>query len=795
MLKNFLTVALRNYYRRKVYSIVNLTGLTLALTIAILAILFIRHEMSYDAWMPNQKNIYKVYRQWGNSGGTSYTPIPLAETLVNEFPEVQHATRIVEGENVLLTYDDKAFYAQKTVFTDSSLLKVLPLKLKYGNEKWALDLAHAVILSEQAAEKFFGDENPVGKSIRINSEIDLMISGVLAPPAGNTHLDVDIYFTAPEFFASTSWTGNNPATYVSLNPESDTELLETKMTDRLNQYIQKEITDLGISYEKFPNWKLQPMADIHLNQADVSGPLQGKGNISSMYVIALVALVILILASINYMNLATAQASQRAKEVGVRKVTGASSHSLVWQFLLEAMLQTLLTLPLAILLADLLLPSFEFIIGRELSFSLDILTDLIPYLLLTVLFLGLISGSYPAFFLSAYKPAEVLKGKVLRKNKGKMLQNALVITQFSGAMVAAILMFIIYQQVEHMQNKELGFQQDQVVVVPINTADGGKRIAALKHQLLQNSKIESISTSTALPGTAISDYGFDISGISDSKSVDILFTDTDLAQTLGLEMTEGRFFSKEFSADTVDAYVVNEAFLKEFDIKDPIGHQIKFSGDYNRPYGTIIGVVKDFHYQSLKHSISPLAFRATYRYTGQPYYASIKVSADDIGSTISVIEGFWKNIEPEHPFRYSFLDEDFSELYLEQQRLGKTLLYASLVAILVATLGLFGLASFLAEQRTKEIGIRKVLGARVSQIVYLLGKDFLIMICIAGVVATPIAFWLAQQWLSSFAYQTPLSLLPALIVIVSALMVTLLTVCSRGIYAAKVNPVNSLRNE
>lgn len=795
MLKNFLTVAFRNYYRRKIYALVNLTGLTLALTIAILSILFIRHELSYDTWIPDQQNIYKVYRQWENSGGTTFTPVPLAETLVNEFPEVQYATRIVEGENVLLTYDDKAFYAQKTVFTDSSLLNVLPLKLKYGNEKTALDLAHAAILSEQAAEKFFGKENPVGKSLRINNEIDLMITGVLASPAGNTHLDVDIYFTAPEFFTSTSWTGNNPATYITLFPESDTDVLEAKMTERLNQYMQKELTQLGISYEKFPVWKLQPMADIHLNQAGVSGPLQGVGNITSLYVIALVALVILILASINYMNLATAQASQRAKEVGVRKVTGASSHSLVWQFLLEAMLQTLVTLPLAILLADLLLPSFEFIMGRELSFSSGILMSMIPYLLLTILFLGLISGSYPAFFLSAYKPAEVLKGKILRKNRGKMLQNALVITQFSGAMVAAILMFIIYQQVEHMQNKELGFQQDQVVVVPINTAESGKKITSLKHQLLQNPKIESISTSTALPGTAISDYGFDISGVSDSKSVDILFTDTDLAQTLGLKMAEGRFFSKEFPADTVDAYVVNEAFVNEFGIKEPIGHQIKFSGDYNKPYGTIIGVVKDFHYQSLKHNISPLALRATYKYTGQPYYTSIKVNAEEIGSTLSVIEDYWKNIEPEHPFRYSFLDEDFSELYLEQQRLGRTLLYATVVAILIAILGLFGLASFLAEQRTKEIGIRKVLGARVSQIVYLLGKDFLVMICIAGIVATPIAFFLAQQWLSTFAYQTKLSLLPALIVIISALLVTLLTVCSRGIYAARVNPVKSLRSE
>lgn len=794
MLKNYFLVALRSFSKQKVYSLVNLTGIVIGMTVGILALLYIRHELSYERWIPNQENIYKVYRQTEKGSGNGYTPNPLAPMLPQAFPEIQHATRIVSGGPVLFSYGEKSLYVDKIIITDSSLLKVIPIPLQKGNPSTALGLPRSALITPELAYNFFGDEDPVGKVIRCNNNIDLQVTGVLGT-LGNTHLKADIYFTDPDSFASTSWTGNNPGTYISLHADTHIPSLEQKMTSALNKYVKKEINSIGISYEKFPDWRLQGLQDVHLNSANVSGENNSGGNIRNLYIIGLVALLVLVIASINYMNLATAQATQRAREVGVRKVTGATHRQLIVQFLAEATLQTVVALPLAILLADLILPAFEMIVGRNLELNWSVWLGLSGYLLALALMLGVLSGSYPAFFLAAYRPTEVLKGKWMRKEKGKVLRHGMVITQFTGAMVASIVMFFIYQQVRFMQNQELGFQPEQVMVVDINTPETVKKLAAMKPILLQHPGIQSIATSTTLPSTGLSDIGFEIGGIEDMKSVDVVFTEPDFAPTLGLQMAEGRFFSSDIASDSMNAYVVNEAFVRKFDLKDPIGHPIKIATALNQPYGTIIGVVKDFHFSSLAHSIEPVVFQATYRYTYQPYFVAIRFGTEDVQSTITAIEQFWKQIEPAHPIRYSFLDQDFAGLYGEQERLGKTLLYATVLTLLIAMLGLFGLASYMAEQRTKEIGVRKVLGASVWQIVILLGTDFLKLVFIAGFIAIPISFWLTNAWLNDFAYKTQMSVLPFLATLSFAMLVAILTVSSRAMRAALVNPVNSLRSE
>ena len=403
----------------------------------------------------------------------------------------------------------------KIVITDSSMLKVLPLPLQQGDSSTALTLPHSALITSALAYNFFGEEDPIGKTIRFNNDFDLQITGVLGE-LGNTHLKADIYFTDPAFFAATSWTGNNPITYISIHPDASIPTLEQKMTETFNQYIK------------------------------------------------------------------------------------------------EATLQTLVALPMAILVADLTLPAFEMMVGRNLALNGSVWYSLSGYLLILVLMLGILSGSYPAFFLAAYRPTDVLKGQWLRKDKGKLLRHGMVVTQFTGAMVACIVMFFIYQQVQFMQNQELGFQADQVMVVDINTPETVKKLAAMKPKMLQHPGIQSIATTTTLPGKEVSDFGFEIGGEDNMQSLDVVFTEPDFAKTLGLEMAEGRFFSSDIASDSINA------FVRKYNLNEPVGHPMKITAAYDKPYGTIIGVVKDFHFSSLAHSIEPVVFQSTYRYVYQP---------------------------------------------------------------------------------------------------------------------------------------------------------------------------------
>ncbi len=792
MLNNYFLVAVRSFKKQKVYSLVNLTGLTLAIAVAILAIIYIRHELSYNQWIPNHENIYQVYRQFEKSHGTAYTPLPLAGVLSTEFPEIKSATRMDDiGEVMVATTDQqKSLYVRHAIGADSSFLQVFPFALNHGDAATALQSPDAALISSSLANTLFGEKNPLGKIIVFNDERDFQVTGVLAPFQSNTHFDVDVVLRDTTY--RDAWTGNSPATYVALEQGANISLLEKKITDNITPRIKAEVGD---SWKRLPDWKLQQLADIHLDQdhAQVGGPFTGEGNLRTVYIIGIVALLILAIASINYMNLATAQATKRAREVGVRKVNGATNRQLVTQFLTEATLQAFLALPLAMMLAGLVLPAFETIVNRDLIINFTLWKSIIGYLLLIVVTLGILSGSYPAFFLAAYRPTDVLKGQWLRKDKGKILRHGMVVAQFTGAMVAAIVMFFIYQQVNYMQSQELGFQPEQVMVIKTNTNQTYRKLESFKQQSRQHTGIKSISGTTTLPGQNESDYAFKIEGIETDQFVDIYFTDHDYADALNLKMIEGRFLSE--ADTTTQTFVVNEAFVKEYHIKDPIGYPIKIS--FSEGQGTIVGVVEDFHYHSLEDKIEPLAISGAINALrgGWIGNVAIRLSAQDARSTIQTIEQAWKQIEPAHPMRYTFLDDDFAGLYAEQERLGQTLLYATLLTLLIATLGLFALASYMAELRIKEIGVRKVLGASVRQIVLLMGKDFMKLVLIAGLIAAPIAFWLTGQWLNNFAYQMDITLIPFVLVIVLALAVAFITVGSRAIRAALVNPVDSLKNE
>ncbi len=795
MLKNYLTIALRNFSKNKIYSWLNISGLAVGMAVATLIMLYIQQEQSYNKWIPNAENIYRVYRQWEpGDGGSAWTPPPLAHTMKRQFPEVKAATWLNDqGQELLTTEENKSLYTPAAVATDSSFLAVFAFSLQQGNPETALVQPYSAVLTSDLAYRLYGSQNPVGKILRVNDKNNFTITGVLAPYAGKTHLEAEIFFNDPQAYYE-SWGGNSPETYVALHSQSTVPLLEKKLTEVVTERIKEEAAKHNVKWGQLPDWRLQPLTAVYLYSVEMGGPFTIKGDYRDLVILGTVAIIILVIASINYMNLATAQAAKRAREVGVRKVTGATRQELVIQFLSESALQSLACLPLVILLCYLFLPAFNIVTDRYLVLEWKQWIEIGPYLVALVLFLGIVSGLYPALFLSSYRPAEVLKGKGLQRERGQLLRRGLVVVQFAMAITIAIVMTFIYRQVQYMQDQELGFASEQTLVIPIHTAEAAvDRIQALKTELLQNPKISSITATSSLPGTFTPDNIFKLAGFDEDQQAYMYWADPDFLKTLNLQLVQGNYLTWQDYIDTTGrSFVVNEAFVREYKLENPVGHPMGISGQAK--LGTIIGVVKDFHFHSLESKIQPLILMANVKGRGARY-AAIRIASQDIRSTVAFIENFWKRVEPAHPVQYSFLDDDFAKLYDNQTRLGQTLLYATLLTIFIALLGLFGLASFMAEQRVKEIGVRKVLGASVDQIVLLLGKDFLKLVLIGGLVAIPVALWVTYEWLSGFAYQISISPVPFVMAILVSLLVATLTVSGRAIKAALMNPVKSLRNE
>ena len=795
MIKRCFTLALRNFNRQKGYFLLNCAGLAIALAVATLILLYVRHERSYDQTLPRADRTFRLYKQWNPDQGNVFTPAVAASTLTDRLPDVAGATWVLGYGETLLAHGGKSLYVEGIAVVDTNWLDVMALALRAGNAKTALHRPYSAVLSAALAGKFFGDDpHPVGKTLRLNDEHDYTVTGVLAPPEGPTHLRYEAYLTDPQYYEAPwqHWTGNNVATYVALQDGVPADRAERNITDLCNQFLATGYRsfDVQAGPDDFPAWRLQPVRAIHLHSTHLRAPDPATGRADDLYIFMLVAAVLLLIAGINYVNLATAQAARRAREVAVRKVSGATKGQLVTQFLLEAVGQTLLALPPAWLLAELALPRFNQMTARTLTLDGATLLALLPWLLLLVGVTGLGVGFYPALFLARYRPATVLKGgKPATRTAGGALRRGLVVAQFALAMVSATVMVFIYQQVRFMQNQELGFQANQVVVVPLNGEGGLERFQSLKQELLRLPGVQQASATSTMPGQPHSDYAMDLGGEQRNHSANIYFADPDFAEVMGLALTSGRFFLPGEVSDSAETFVVNEAFVREFQLKAPIGHPMRFVG--SKAYGTIVGVAKDFHYRGLDRKILPLVFSPR-PWQGQ---VAIRVAPQNVRATVAALETFWRQVEPAHPLRYSFLDDDFAALYGQQERFGQTLLYATLLTLFVAALGMFGLASFLAEQRTKEIGVRKVLGATVGELVLLLGRDFLGLVVIAALVAAPLAWWLARRWLADFAYRAPLGVLPFVAVGGAALLIAALAVSYHSVRAARANPVHALRSE
>jgi len=816
MLKNYFKVAWRNLMKNKIFSFINVFGLSVGMTCCMLIALYIRHETSYDSYHKNIKQLYQLgttFVKEGRDDRTPNTPAPMAQAMKAEFPEIAESTRLMalfaDDKTLLQNMDDagpqKSFYETKGFMADASFFKLFTYNFIEGNPETSLENANSVVLSEEIARKFFGDQPALNKVIRIssntNGDTNFVVTGVFRPMNKPSQIDARFFVSVKggdleEFInKQTDMVGNNMFhTFFLLKPGSNPEDLESKFPAFVQKYIGDDLKKAGFYKKQF----LVPVKDIHLH-AGMPVDISRVGSVTYLYILASIAIFTLLIACINFMNLSTARSSRRSAEVGVRKVLGAEKGSLIRQFLGESVLMSLIAFLLALIITQILLPSFAALSGKDLSFSIKQHSGLLAGFFGLAIVTGLLAGSYPAFYLSSFKPVKVLKGKISNSLAAVSLRKALVVFQFVISVVLIVASVIINNQMQYMRNKDLGFAKDQQVIIPLRSENAKNIYPSLKNEIKNNRQVQGAGAAFYYPGILNpSDLGLYMEGktVKDAHIVHTNVVDESFLQTLDIKPVAGRLFSEEFPADTNNRMILNEAAINKIGFSSPqqaIGSNVHFDWRGETITFTIVGVVKDFHFQDLHVPIEPYGFQLN----NQPYYNYLMVhaKAGDLPSLVKSMEATWNKLNPNEPFEYSFLDDDFQKNYQAENRLSAIVGYFTIVAILISCLGLFGLATFSAEQRTKEIGVRKVLGASVGNIVGLLSRDFLKLVIIAIVIASPVAWWAMNKWLQDFAYRTHIGWTVFAITATIALCIALLTVSFQAIKAAIANPVKSLRTE
>ncbi len=801
MFKNYLKVALRSLNKNRVYAFINILGLALGLAITILVFLFIKDETSYEKHWNGYDRIYRTGIKADMMGQKMDAPIscsPMAQALRTEFTDVETATRLQAGrQEILMRHDQTKVYIKHLVQADSSFFKVFNYEFVHGDPKTALKEANSIVLTEETKLKLFGDKSAMGEVVNMDNRRDLIVTGIVKKPKGHAHFNFDLFVSDNEI--RNIWIQNNNSTYVKLKEGTNFDAFQEQMKANFLKKIEPDVERfLQTSIEDFKKqgntfeYQLMPIKDIHL-YSHKDFEIQQNGNIMYIYVFLGIAILVIIIAGINFMNLSTARSGKRAKEVGIRKVSGASRNMLIFQFLIESIIQSFIALFLAYILVELLLPGFNNVLETNISLFNGYFNQTLLFSIIITFFYGLFAGSYPAFFLSSFKPISVLKGDFTKSKKGALLRKALVITQFTASTILIIGMIIIFKQIDFLHKKDIGFKGDQVIVVPIQTDQMANNFRDYKSIFLKNSNVQSVSRASYFPGDLPNQNMFAIEGSSEQYPFWNMEVDYDFFKTLDIKLLEGRLFNREMDSDSIYSYIINETAVKSLNLKNPIGKRMGtfINNDGDLKYGNIVGIVKDFHIEGFNQPIRPMVLRIS-NYT---WFAAFKISPENANSTISFIEDEWNKLEPTHPFRYTYLDKKFGTLLRQQENFGTMFLFLTILAIIISAMGLYGLASYTAEQRTKEIGIRKVLGASVSQIMNMLTKDFIKLVLISNIFAWPITFILAKNWLSNFSYQIDMPILPYVFATLLALIIAILTVSTQAYIAANSNPVNSLKYE
>lgn len=806
MIKNYLKVAFRNLLRNKFYSILNISGLAIGIACCLLIVLFVTDELSYDKYYDNSENTYRLTMAGALNGSAFDLAVVgdvVGQTLMEDFPEVTNYVRFRQNGSPFIRSGEDIFKEEKYVWADQSIIDIFSLQIVSGDASSALTAPKSLLMSESAANKYFGKEEAVGQLVEFRGSKDYRVTGVYKDIPSNTHFDFDVIgsLLTLEESRRNMWMSMNFQTYVVLAPDADIDKMASLFPDMLKKYIGPEV-------KKFMNmeWKemeqsgssmafaMQPVADIHLN-SDLQGELDANGDKSYVYIFSAIAFFILLIACINFMNLATARSAHRAKEVGVRKVLGSVKSQLIYQFLAESILISFISFVLAVGIAYLALPFFNDLSAKDLEIPFAN-----PVFLSSmfggVLVVGFLAGSYPAFFLSAFKPVTVLKGSLSNGMKSGALRSVLVVIQFCTSIFLVIGTLVILNQLEFIQNKNLGFDRDQVLIV--NDAYlAGSNVSALKTKIESFPEVKSASLSGFLPTPSNNNMNLFFNGIVPNEGTQVIMSnwtiDYEYLETLGIEIIDGRNFARDFATDST-AMIVNEAALKELELEgDPLGQIVgTFVSNEGDIQGyRIVGVVKDFHYQTLKSKIGPLALQLG-NSTG---LLNLKVNTNDYSGLLDKLEASWMELAPNQPFETSFLDDRFNRMYDAEQRLGKIFGVFATLTIVVACLGLFGLAAYTAENRIKEVGIRKVLGANVGQIVFLLSKDMGKLVLIALLIGAPFAWYAMDSWLQSFEYRTSIGWTVFAMTALGSLLIALITMSYQSLKAAVSNPVKSLRTE
>jgi ABC-type antimicrobial peptide transport system permease subunit len=804
MIKNYLKIALRNLKRYKAYSFINIAGLAIGLTCCITISLWVIDELNFDKFHENCDRLYQIvgYRTAdGFDRSQNETPVLLAPALQEEFPEVVASSRYRSYGRILLTIEDKTFYENRVRFVDPSFLKMFSFNFLLGDENSALNALHSIVLTEDAVKKYFSDENPIGKSLVFNNDYELLVTGVLENSPYNSTLQFDVLLpyqfreeldTEEEY--KPSWGHNTTSTFVQLRGNSTKQLFDSKITlyikEKIINMYPREIVEKH--QEDIQNQVIN-LTSVALKDIRFAPSHGGLTRIMHISIYSAVAFIILLTACINFTILSTARSSKRAKEIGLRKVVGAQRKNLIKQFLSESILLSFIALLIAVVLFIVLLPVFSNMINRDLPVSFLTKSYVIPLLFTITIFTGFAGGFYPALLLSSMQPVMTIKGDYRSGEKRTALKKVLVVFQFVVSISLMIGTFIIYKQIEYVKNINLGYDKEHVVCLRLNSGSI-KYIDALKNNLKNNTQIINITGSYQHPayisGRTMS---ADWQGKDPRLQTHIgnFRVDYDYVKTMKIDLLAGRDFSREFPNDVGNNFIINEqmATLMGHDHPiDAVGRQLMYSGRN----GIIVGVVQDFHYKPLRQDIGPVVMTLL---PDMVRFLLIRISPGDISSTLNLIKSNWQYIIPSYPFEYSFLDSDYDTLYRREERSADILTNFVILAVLIACLGLFGLASFTAEQRTKEIGVRKILGASVYSIGLLISKEFAKWILIANAIAWPVAYLLMKNWLQNYAYRTSLSWWIFALSGVLALFIAILTTSFQSIKAATANPVDSLRYE
>jgi putative ABC transport system permease protein len=811
MLRNYLRIAFRNLGKYKFISFVNLFGLTVGLSCCMLILTYVLNELSYDRYNRNADRIYRVSRSFLNGEGTVTLNLgavapPIGPLLQNDFPDIQKVTRLLPGPPTPFRYNDKIFNENAIFFADSNFAAVFDLNMTEGDPATALKQPYSVIITDEVARKYFGTDDPMNKTLRASNAFDVKVTGIFRAFPANAHFHPQLMISFntlnnPAIIGAeqlrTNWANNSFYTYLLLPPNYPAKSMEAQFPAFLDRRKHEPGDAADSKPSKYTQLALQRLTDIHL-RSHLDEEIEENGDITRVYIFGAIALFILLIACINYMNLSTARSALRAKEIGIRKVAGARRSEIMSQFLIESILITWMATLLAIGLTGLAIPWLNSLTGQALSISILIRPAVLIPLIVMPFAVGLISGLYPALFMSAFQPAKVLKGIFRAGGSSISFRKALVVTQFSISIILIISTAIVFQQLNYIRKSDLGLDKEHILTLRSDDALNSN-YKAFRTDIMQNSSIKDMTRSSRIPsGRLLDEQGSSIENGDSLRPVtgDIkyLATDEDFVPTFSIPMAAGRNFSRDYATDSA-AFLLNTAATRILGLKSPreaIGKNFM----YGAIKGKIVGVTNDFHFESMHEKILPLVLVSTPASQATNLgYISIKIRGNDIRAAIAHISATWKRYLPETPFEYTFLDERFDQLYKTEERQGSLFTVFACIAIFIACLGLFGLASFAITQRVKEIGIRKVLGATTAGIVGLLSKDFMKLVAIAALIAFPVAGYVMLKWLQNFAYRIDIPWWIFLLAGVLAAMVALFTVSLQAFRAALTNPVKNLRSE